>query len=324
MKIFKEGVLLGTGEIPLFQSINSKEKVINKWVNLSPSDLKKSAIMSNTLSNIMKINTKISISYIGNFKSSQTNEDTPTKKESALKLNTINASNKVTSKNKKANIISKRTYSVNNNNTSSLNIEYQNKSMAEAELIKNSQHSSSNKQNNEKNSQKTNLVLNCINENVHISGISILLKLESETPKKPQTKRVICANSNKQSQKDNLKKELSQNKERPKTSMKVSTDFQTQNIGGIENILTHTPNETPRQTIQQIHFEEEDSEDNEKQEEGNISSEMDDIMKEDNFDFDSPVAEMLELSGKFSAIYNDIYLEKYRFLTLVYLKKNSF
>ena len=53
IKVQKLGVLLGSGDISLFQSINSKEKVINKWVNLSRTDIKKSAIMSNTVNNII-------------------------------------------------------------------------------------------------------------------------------------------------------------------------------------------------------------------------------------------------------------------------------
>ena len=116
IKVQKLGVLLGSGDISLFQSINSKEKVINKWVNLSRTDIKKSAMMSNTVNNIMKINLKISISYIGNFNSTQCNDDSPSKKELVTKIKNPIKNNIIT-KNKKVNLSSKRTNSVNNNNS---------------------------------------------------------------------------------------------------------------------------------------------------------------------------------------------------------------
>ena len=162
IKVQKLGVLLGSGDISLFQSINSKEKVINKWVNLSRTDIKKSAMMSNTVNNIMKINLKISISYIGNFNSTQCNDDSPSKKELVTKIKNPNKNNIIT-KNKKVNLSSKRTNSVNNNN-SLLTIDYKNKSMVEPDSAKHSLHY----QNKQKNK---NLDFNNINDNMSVSGI---------------------------------------------------------------------------------------------------------------------------------------------------------
>ena len=79
-----------------------------------------------------------------------------------------------------------------------------------------------------------------------------------------------------------------QKTERPKTSSKISSDNQGQSniLGSIQNIYTATPNETPKQTIQQNDFDEESEYIDNELKEGNISSDMDTIINEDNFDFD--------------------------------------
>ena len=133
------------------------------------------------------------------------------------------------------------------------------------------------------------------------------------TPKKSQTKRIDSSKINKKGNKVDLNKDIIMQKtERPKTSSKISSDNQGQSniLGSIQNIYTATPNETPKQTIQQNDFDEESEYIDNEVKEGNISSDIDPIINEDNFDFDSPVSEMDEIFKKFSMIYNEIYLEK--------------
>ena len=146
----------------MFQSINSREKSINKWINLNPSEIKKSAIVSNTLNNMMKVNTNISISYIGNFpiKSMQNNEECPTKlNNTPSNLNNIS--------NKKYRVSSNRTN--NNNNNSALNIESKNKHNAEPD-IKNAKSATSKQEKKDKHFNNPNLILNNISQNLSISG----------------------------------------------------------------------------------------------------------------------------------------------------------
>jgi hypothetical protein len=128
--------------------------------------------MSNTLNNMMKINTKISISYLANTKPQLGNDETYIKKDSTVKINSINskASSSNTS-NKKMLNSSKRTNSVNtNNNNSSVCIDYKNKSMVESDVKMNTITTSSNMSEKSKNLNTGNLVINSFSHNHCISG----------------------------------------------------------------------------------------------------------------------------------------------------------
>lgn len=124
----------------------------------------------------MKINIKITISYLGNLKSQHGNEESSQKKDSTIKLNTTNSKPSGSNpSNKKMQISSKRTNSVNtNNNNSTVYIDYKNKSMNESDIKMNTINTSSNMSDKSKNGNICHLVISTYSHNQSVSGIIYL------------------------------------------------------------------------------------------------------------------------------------------------------
>ncbi len=269
----------------------------------------------------MKINTKISISYLGNLKAQQGSDETYVKKDSAVKINSANSkTNSSNTSNKKTLNSSKRTNSVNtNNNNSTVHIDYKNKSMMESDLKMNTINTSSNMSEKSKNGNTGHLVINTFSHTHCISG-KICLNKENVTPNNKAKKgKNMLMNSTNKCNMENLLKTTNDKNEKIKLQRKASSEKEEIILSkvvindkpGKSIINTPVNKDTPILNVPNLDLDEENENKEIDQDKENMSSEASSIINEENTqEQEKSLIEMNEMCEKFSTFYNEFYIEK--------------